>query len=577
MGRQTRRQGEPELFEGMRLLDRYSILDRIGSGGMATIYRATDERLERVVCVKLLRTTLVEGSGSTSGSRAVYKATYTHFLQEALALSKLQHPNTLRIFDFGYMKEDDGEQGAPFHVSEYLDGGNLESHVRLRGALPTNEAIGILEGICGACAEAHEHNIIHRDIKPSNILFARVRGELVSKLADFGIAHSNVPKKQPETRDDGFGESVSTVALFSPRWAAPEQLCGSPEGPRTDVYALGLLAIFMLSGTVLFGDDDVRLTFNDRVRGDTLVDSRIRQLGLSGDVARVLGKALLARPEDRISNAPDFAQRLREALKMKNTNSVRPFPVEVVKRTAEMPGIAESSLKTNDPPRNIPRDDEDSIPTNIKRAPTPEPAVPPPPPTPAPVPAPAPPPSQPQSQSPSNVRSTQMSGSGSSGLPRPPQPPPQPPPPPPPQPPPPAERSGPQIAQHIERRLRYTQVHEKLDLSVADPNGEQVRFRVTMLPGAKISLNVKGLSCFVAKHGKHPTPALTVTQDMTVDLVSTARQILGEVAIYFGQSTQQGRLFVVDGKQVLVTYAEAQQVVVLVPSRGDDIIVMCRS
>jgi serine/threonine-protein kinase len=517
----------------MRLLDRYSILDRIGSGGMATIYRATDERLDRVVCVKLLRTTLVEGSGSTSGSRAVYKATYTHFLQEALALSKLQHPNTLRIYDFGYMKDDDGEQGAPFHVSEYLDGGNLESHVRLRGALPTSEAVGILEGICGACDEAHEHNIIHRDIKPSNILFARVRGELVSKLADFGIAHSNVNKKVLQ-RDDGIGESVSTVALFSPRWAAPEQLCGSPEGPRTDVYALGLLAIFMLSGTVLFGDDDVRMTFNDRVRGDTLVDSRIRQLGLSGDVARVLGKALLARPEDRISTAPELAQRLREALKVKETHSVRPFPVEVIKRTADMPGIATSALG---PGSDVPHDDDDSIPTNIK------------------PPRPAEPPPQPQSGSSGSqqVRSSQPQMPA-------------------------AERSGPQVAHAAPpKQVRYTQVHEKLDLSVQDANGEHVRFRVTMLPGASMSLNVKGLSCFVARHGKHPTPALTLSNDITVDLVSTSRQVLGEVAVYFGQSTAQGRLFVVDNRQLLVTYAEAQQVVVLVPSRGDDIIVMCRS
>src|SRR5204863_1121125 len=103
------------------------------------------------------------------------------------------------------------------------------------------ESLGILEGITGAVAEAHEHGIIHRDIKPSNILFARVRGELVSKLADFGIAHSDV-KEGPGTTGR---ESVSTVALFSPRWAAPEQLCGSPEGPRTDVYALGLLTVFM--------------------------------------------------------------------------------------------------------------------------------------------------------------------------------------------------------------------------------------------------------------------------------------------------------------------------------------------
>src|SRR6476469_1463777 len=122
-----RRPGEQELAEGMRLLDRYAILDRIGSGGMATIYRATDDRLDRVVCIKLLRTTLVEGSGSNNTSgRAVYKATYSHFLQEALALSKLQHPNTLRIYDFGYLDSTahaapsgSPDPGAPFHVSEY--------------------------------------------------------------------------------------------------------------------------------------------------------------------------------------------------------------------------------------------------------------------------------------------------------------------------------------------------------------------------------------------------------------------------------------------------------------------------
>ena len=428
----------------MRLLDRYSILDRIGSGGMATIYRATDERLQRVVCVKLLRTTLVEGSGSTSGERAVYKATYTHFLQEALALSKLQHPNTLRIFDFGYVKEDDGEQGAPFHVSEYLDGGNLESHVRLRGALPNHESIQIIEGICGAAAEAHEHDIIHRDIKPSNILFARVRGELVSKLADFGIAHSDVKKKeaaQQQARDDGFGESVSTVALFSPRWAAPEQLCGSPEGPRTDVYALGLLTIFMLTGVVLFGDEDVRVTFNDRVRGDTLVDSRIRQLKMPTEIARLLEKALLARSEDRIATATEFAQRLREAMKVKGSSiappveSAKPTPptpprpsTPESKRTMEMPAVSA-------PPRQ-PEDGgssgSSSLPTNIQHAPIP---------------------------------------------------------------PPPLSQSAPQV----DRRLRYTQVHEKLDLSVATVDGDPVRFRVTMLPGANVTLNFKGLSCFVAK------------------------------------------------------------------------------
>jgi len=498
MARPHRRPGEPDLSEGMRLLDRYSILDRIGSGGMATIYRAMDDRLDRVVCVKLLRTTLVEGSGSASGSRAVYQATYTHFLQEALALSKLSHSNTLRIYLFGYLEGAPGEQnGAPFHVSEYLDGGNLESHLRLRGPLPTQEALGILEGICGAVAEAHEHGIIHRDIKPSNILFARVRGELVPKLADFGIARSEVKKKQAPS-DDAFAESVSTVALFSPRWAAPEQLCGSPEGPRTDVYALGLLTIFMLTGTVLFGDEDVRVTFNDRVRGDALVSGRLAKLGLSGDVARTLGHALVADPDERIPTAPDFAQRIREALKVRASESVAPFPVEVVARPAQMPVIAGPGQLA-----------------------------------------------------------LEVEGSGSlAGHPAPP-----------------PER----IVAQGERRIRYVQVHEKLDLSFLDPTGAQVRFRVTMLPGQSVSLNVKGLSCFVAKRGGRPTPAVTVNQDGIIDLVSTARHLLGEVSVSFGQVTSSGRVFVVDGRQLLITYAEAQQVVVLMLSRGNDIVVMCRS
>src|SRR5262249_2756824 len=158
----------------------------------------------------------------------------------------------------------------------------------------------------------------HRDIKPSNILFARIRGELVSKLADFGIAHSDV--KVPLDAS-GHSESMSTVALFSPRWAAPEQLCGAPEGPRTDVSALGLLTVFILTGSGLFNDEDVGVTFNDRVRGDPLVQARLAKLGLGGEVAETITAAMYARPEDRIEAAPEFAQRVRRALKVRSGNS----------------------------------------------------------------------------------------------------------------------------------------------------------------------------------------------------------------------------------------------------------------
>jgi eukaryotic-like serine/threonine-protein kinase len=296
-----------ELPEGARLLDRYTIIDRIAGGGMATIYRAMDERLDRVVCVKLLRLEL-EGSGSTSGG-AVYKATYSHFLREALALSKLQHPNTLRIYDFGYL--EDGQR--PFQISEFLDGGNLEQHLRARGALSPDENLAILERITGAIAEAHEQKIIHRDIKPSNILFSRVGEVLMPKLADFGIAQTNLQRRSHSGELEDW-DSVSSIALFSPRWAAPEQLTGTAEGPFTDVYALGLVTAYMLTGTVPFDGPQVRETFEARVRSDELVLQRMTQIGLRGPIRQVLMRAMAANPAARIQSPLSFFEDLRNTL-----------------------------------------------------------------------------------------------------------------------------------------------------------------------------------------------------------------------------------------------------------------------
>ncbi len=296
-----------ELPEGTRLLDRYSILDRVASGGMAAIYRATDERLDRIVCVKILRTMLVE-----STNRAVYKASYQHFQKEALALSKLQHPNTLRIYDFGYLEiPGDAESQRPFQVSEFLEGGHLERLVKMRGALDLAETLSILDRISGALSEAHANGIIHRDIKPSNIIFARLGADLVPKLADFGIARSSL-QKEGEIRE-AVSDSVSAVALFSPRWAAPEQLCGTEEGPETDVYGLALLAVFMLSGRLLFDDRDIKETFSDRVRGDDLVVGRLETLGFAGEVLRVMRAALNHDSRLRTRTPAAFVDELRRA------------------------------------------------------------------------------------------------------------------------------------------------------------------------------------------------------------------------------------------------------------------------
>jgi serine/threonine-protein kinase len=301
----------PELVEGQNLLDRYDIVDHIGGGGMATIYRAHDTRLDRIVCVKLLRNVIEDGSGSGG---AIYQATYTHFLQEARSLSKLAHPNTLRIYDFGFLalEADDEVAPRPFQISEFLDGGNLETYVRARGTLRPVEILAVLDRVAGAVGEAHAVGILHRDIKPSNILFSQVGDVLMPKLADFGIARAIHRRPRPGETEDTL-EVLQAVPLFSPRWAAPEQLTSHEEGPYTDVYALGLVVAFMLQGRPLFEVPDVRTTFADRAVGDAFVRDRLALHPLAPEVARVLAAALRAEPRVRTQTPFEFYEALAHA------------------------------------------------------------------------------------------------------------------------------------------------------------------------------------------------------------------------------------------------------------------------
>jgi serine/threonine-protein kinase len=324
----------PELPEGLNLLDRYTIIDHVGGGGMATIYRAHDSRLDRIVCVKLLRN-VIEGSGSGG---VVYQATYTHFLQEARSLSKLAHPNTLRIYDFGFLQLDADTEGnvapRPFQISEFLDGGNLETYVRARGSLKPVEILAILDRVGGAVGEAHALGILHRDIKPSNILFSRVGDVLMPKLADFGIARAIRRRPRQGEAEDTLSVVLQAVPLFSPRWAAPEQLRNDEEGPYTDVYALGLIVAFMLHGCGLFEVPDVTSTFTERVSGDTFVRGRMALHPLAPEVSRVLTDALRTDPRARTQSPFEFYEALSRAFGTPRTSLPSP-----VAHSGEVPSL----------------------------------------------------------------------------------------------------------------------------------------------------------------------------------------------------------------------------------------------
>src|SRR5215210_6419433 len=200
--------------------DRYRMEGRLGVGGMATVQLAFDTRLERNVAVKLLAEHLAEDSSFVS-----------RFRREALAAARLVNPNVVQVFDFG----SDEASGRQYIVMEWVDGPSCAELLRERGALPVPQAVDILAQACRGLDYAHRNGVVHRDVKPGNLL---VNPDGVVKLADFGIA-----KATEQSDITKVGSVVGTAAYLS-----PEQSRGEGASPRSDLYALGVVAYQLLCG-----------------------------------------------------------------------------------------------------------------------------------------------------------------------------------------------------------------------------------------------------------------------------------------------------------------------------------------
>ena len=306
-GPDPRRGADPLELLGRQLMGRYTIRDRIANGGMSVVYRGQDDRLSRPVCVKVFF--------GLDRSQAVYQTSYEHFIQEAGVLSQLTHPNTLTLYDFGYLEE---EPRSPFHVSELMTGGTLLAHIRREGPLPLDEALEILTPIGGALSEAHARGIVHRDIKPTNILFGSAGPRKIVKLADFGIAKAHLEEDEraiPNRAQDTQAASGRRISLYSPGWAAPEQLRALPVGPTADVYALGLLLVFMVTGKKIFSDKDVLETVQRRMEGDSFVAYAVAALELPQPLVEVILHAVRSDPAERYPGAEELLEALREAVR----------------------------------------------------------------------------------------------------------------------------------------------------------------------------------------------------------------------------------------------------------------------
>ena len=212
---------------------RYRVNGRLARGGMATVYTAVDERLERTVALKIIH------SGQHHDPHFVER-----FTDEAKAIARLTHPNVVAVYDQGT------HEGLPYLVMEYVRGRTLRELMADQRRLPPTEALAILEQMLAAVAAAHQAGLIHRDIKPENVLVAEPPGggslvDAVVKVADFGLARA-----VEASAEEGGAHLLATVA-----YVAPELVTDGHADPRTDVYSAGIVLFEMLTGRVPYDGD----------------------------------------------------------------------------------------------------------------------------------------------------------------------------------------------------------------------------------------------------------------------------------------------------------------------------------
>src|SRR4051794_22569515 len=325
---------------GSLIADRYRVTERLGSGGMATVYLAEDERLGRRVAVKRLHA----GSPEDTAKR---------FRREARLGASLNHPNIVTVFDTVT------DEGSVVIVMEHVDGETLADVVR-RGRVEPSEAVRILRCVAAALDHAHEHGIVHRDIKPANVLLGK-NGEV--KLVDLGIATA-----VEGTRITSSGSVMGTAAYM-----APEQLDGRDAAPPTDFYALAAVAYEMLAGQPAYrGATPVEIAH--AVVSGPPPDLRTAWPGAPDGVAEVLRRGMAFDPADRPASATEFVAELERALEPAPTArtaalpSTRREPVHDGGRSSLMPAhghdggrsslmpAQEDPRDTRRRPRSAPRD-----------------------------------------------------------------------------------------------------------------------------------------------------------------------------------------------------------------------------
>nr|WP_288223918.1 Stk1 family PASTA domain-containing Ser/Thr kinase [uncultured Megasphaera sp.] len=301
---------------GHTLANRYQILEEVGTGGMAVVYKARDILLDRIVAVKILH--------AEYGNDHEF---VTRFRQEAQAAAKLSHPNIVNIYDVG----KDGD--IHYIVMEFVRGETLKEYIEKHGHLPINTSIQIAFDIGEALESAHHNGLVHCDIKPHNILVTET-GRI--KVADFGIARAiNSSATMKEDK-----KILGSVHYFS-----PEQASGNTLDERTDIYSLGVVMYEMMTGVVPFeGDTPLSIALQhvqDAIPLPTKYNRRIPRL-----VERCILKAMAKNPDDRFQSVEELMSELRLSQGFVNSNKgAMPIIKKGFEGTVKLPPVPEKNTR----------------------------------------------------------------------------------------------------------------------------------------------------------------------------------------------------------------------------------------
>jgi serine/threonine-protein kinase len=284
-----------------KTLPNYEILNEVGTGGMSTVYKAFDTKLQRTVAIKALHPHLCKDPSATE-----------RFKREALAAAQMDHPNIVRIYD--YMTDRD----THYIIMQYVPGCDMESVVQRRGKLDFGSVMFVMTEIGKALKEAHARTIIHRDVKPANILLHR-NGQVM--LSDFGLAHRHLLQRL----------TVGDMIVGTPLFMSPEQMSGGEITVSSDVYSWAVTFYFLLTGTIPYRVQGFPEIVPEIQMGNIVMD-RPEARALPGPIVDLLHRCLIVSAGKRIQTGGELVESLQKLARGKE------FSVNVAECIGEASG-----------------------------------------------------------------------------------------------------------------------------------------------------------------------------------------------------------------------------------------------